>query len=136
MFTKVPMVQHALRLFGSAYLLYLAYQMLSFSSLHQGDSTSKPLSLIEATAFQAVNPKVWIMVISANASFSLEGERYWLSVAMIVIMYIVAGTPSNMLWAGFGQFMRHFLGQPTILRLFNISMATLTALCVIFIWID
>ncbi|PWQ96981.1 LysE family translocator [Leucothrix arctica] len=136
LFTQFPVVQQVLRVAGSAYLLYLAYKLLSFSSLGKVEDNAKPFSLLEATAFQAINPKAWIMVISANASFSLTGDLYWWSVAMIVTLYAIIGTPSIMLWAGFGQFMRRFLGQPTILRVFNITMATLTALCVFFIWMD
>ncbi len=136
LFTQFPIVQQVLRVAGSAYLLYLAYKLLSFSSLGKVEDNAKPFSLLEATAFQAINPKAWIMVISANASFSLTGDLYWWSVAMIVTLYAIIGTPSIMLWAGFGQFIKRYLGQPTILRLFNMTMATLTALCVVFIWLD
>lgn len=135
-FVQFPIIQQVLRVAGSAYLLYLAYKLLSFSSLGKTDSNAKPFSLFEATAFQAINPKAWIMVISANASFSLAGDLYWWSVVMIVVLYMIVGTPSIMLWAGFGQFIKRYLGQPAILRLFNITMATLTALCVLFIWLD
>ena len=136
LFTQFPVVQQVLRIAGSAYLLYLAYKLLSFSSLGKTADDAKPFSLFEATAFQAINPKAWIMVISANASFSLAGDLYWWSVVMIVTLYMIVGTPSIMLWAGFGQLMKRYLGQPAILRLFNITMATLTALCVVFIWLD
>jgi threonine/homoserine/homoserine lactone efflux protein len=129
-------VQQVLRIAGSAYLLYLAYKLLSFSSVGKIADNATPFSLFQATAFQAINPKAWIMVISANASFSLAGDLYWWSVVMIVTLYMVVGTPSIMLWAGFGQFIKRYLGQPAILRLFNITMATLTALCVVFIWLD
>jgi len=136
LFTQFPVIQQVLRIAGSAYLLYLAYKLLLFSSFGKTASNAKPFSIFEATAFQAINPKAWVMVISANASFSLVGDMYWWSVLMIVVLYFVIGIPSIMLWAGFGQFMRRFLGQPKILRLFNITMATLTALCVVFIWMD
>jgi threonine/homoserine/homoserine lactone efflux protein len=136
LFTQFPIIQQVLRIAGSAYLLYLAYKLLSFSSLGKATENAKPFSIVEATAFQAINPKAWVMVISANASFSLVGDLYWWSVLMIVVLYMIVGTPSIMLWAGFGQFMRRYLEQPTVLRLFNIMMATLTALCVIFIWLD
>ena len=136
LFTQFPVIQQVLRVAGSAYLLYLAYKLLTFTSLGKTDANAKPFSLWEAAAFQAINPKAWVMVISANASFSLVGDMYWWSVVMIVLLYVVMGLPSIMMWAGFGQFMRRYLGQPNILRTFNISMATLTALCIVFIWLD
>jgi len=76
------------------------------------------------------------MVISANASFSVIGDSYWWSVFFITIIYAMVGTPSIMLWAGLGQYIRRFLGQTNVLRTFNIVMAGLTALCIVFIWLD
>jgi threonine/homoserine/homoserine lactone efflux protein len=136
LFTQFPIVQQVLRVAGSAYLLYLAYKLLSFSSLGKVEDNAKPFSLLDPPPPPPPPPPPWIMVISANASFSLTGDLYWWSVAMIVTLYAIIGTPSIMLWAGFGQFIKRYLGQPTILRLFNMTMATLTALCVVFIWLD
>ena len=136
LFTQFPVLQQTLRIAGSAYLIWLAYKLLSFSSIGNKAEDAKPFSLFQAVAFQYINPKAWIMVISANASFSLIGDGYWWSVFMITTIYAIVGTPSIMLWAGFGQYIRRFLGQQNILRIFNISMATLTALCVVFIWLD
>jgi len=136
LFTQFPVLQQVLRVVGSAYLLWLAYKLLSFSAISDKKAEGKPFSLVQAAAFQYINPKAWIMVISANASFSLMGDGYWWSVLMITTIYAVVGTPSIMVWAGFGQYMRQFLGQQNILRLFNITMAVLTALCVGFIWMD
>lgn len=136
LFTQFPVLQQVLRIVGSAYLLWLAYKLLSFSAISDKNTEAKPFSLVQAAAFQYINPKAWIMVISANASFSLMGDGYWWSVLMITTIYAVVGTPSIMVWAGFGQYMRQFLGQQNVLRLFNITMAVLTALCVCFIWMD
>ncbi|WP_022951692.1 LysE family translocator [Leucothrix mucor] len=136
LFTQFPVLQQVLRIVGSAYLLWLAYKLLSFSAISDKKAEGKPFSLVQAAAFQYINPKAWIMVISANASFSLMGDGYWWSVLMITTIYAVVGTPSIMVWAGFGQYMRQFLGQQNVLRLFNITMAVLTALCVGFIWMD
>jgi threonine/homoserine/homoserine lactone efflux protein len=136
LFTQFPVLQQVLRIVGSAYLLWLAYKLLSFSAISDKKTEGKPFSLVQAAAFQYINPKAWIMVISANASFSLMGDGYWWSVLMITTIYAVVGTPSIMVWAGFGQYMRQFLGQQNVLRLFNITMAVLTALCVGFIWMD
>ncbi|PID46755.1 MAG: lysine transporter LysE [Proteobacteria bacterium] len=136
LFTQFPVLQQTLRVVGSAYLLWLAYKLLSFSNISHHPQDAKPFSFLQAVAFQYVNPKAWIMVISANASFSLMGANYWWSVLMITVIYMIMGTPSIMLWAGFGQYIRRFLTQPRIIKLFNIVMATLTALCVVFIWLD
>ncbi len=135
-FTQFPLLQQILRVIGSAYLLWLSWQLLTFSSLGKTKQSGKPFTFMQAAAFQYVNPKAWVMVISANASFTLMGEDYWLSVGLIVIAYMVIGLPSISIWAGFGQYIRRFLDNPRILRLFNFGMAVLTAACVVFIWLD
>lgn len=136
LFTQFPILQQILRIAGTAYLLWLAYKLLSFSNIGNKAQDAKPFSLMQAIGFQYINPKAWIMVISANASFSLMGDGYWWSVFMITTTYMIVGTPSIMLWAGFGQYIRRYLGKQSVLQLFNITMATLTALCVVFIWLD
>lgn len=135
-FTQFPLVQQALRVVGSAYLLWLAWQLLTFSSPGSAKEGGKPFTFMQAAAFQYVNPKAWVMVISANASFTLAGEGYWLSVALIVIAYALVGFPSISIWAGFGQYIRRFLDNPRILKTFNVGMSVLTAACVVFIWLD
>ena len=135
-FTQFPLVQQILRVVGSAYLLWLAWQLLTFSSLGKTKEGGKPFTFMQAAAFQYVNPKAWVMVISANASFALLGEGYWLSVGLIVMAYMLIGLPSISIWAGFGQYIRRFLGKPRILKVFNLGMSVLTAACVVFIWLD
>lgn len=135
-FVQFPLLQQVLRVIGSAYLLWLAWKLLTFSALGQSEQGSKPFTFLQAAAFQYVNPKAWVMVISANASFTLLGDGYWLSVALIVIAYMVVGFPSISMWAGFGQYIRRFLDNPRILKIFNGVMAALTAACVVFIWLD
>lgn len=137
LFIQFPLLQEILRVCGSAYLFWLAYQLLQFSSVNRKNSGSaKPFTFWQATAFQYINPKAWVMVISANASFSIAGGDYWLSVMMITIMFLLIGPPSIMIWAGFGQYISRFLGDSFYLKCFNLSMAILTALCVFFIWMD
>ncbi|MEZ5534322.1 MAG: LysE family translocator [Thiolinea sp.] len=135
-FSQFPVLQQILRVIGSAYLLWLAWKLLTFSSLGKAEEGSQPFTFMQAAAFQYVNPKAWVMVISANASFTLLGDAYWLSVALIVLAYMLIGLPSISLWAGFGQYIRRFLDNPQILKLFNLGMAALTAACVVFIWLE
>jgi len=137
LFSQFPLVQQVLRVAGSAYLLWLAYKLLNFSSIGPSDSSTKrPFGFWQAAAFQYINPKAWIMVISANASFSLTGDDYWLSVAMITLAFVLVGLPSITLWAFFGQYIKRYLSNQRYLKCFNIGMTLLTASCVIFIWMD
>ena len=137
LFTQFPLMQHILRVLGSAYLIWLAIKLLNFQhSDDDHDSEARPFSFWQTFFFQYVNPKVWVMVVYANASFSLSGADYWPSVWFITLIFALIGPPSIMLWAGFGQLIRHALKHSRVLKAFNILMAGLTASCVLFIWMD
>ena len=136
-FTQLPIMQNILKVSGSAYLIWLAIKLLGFQ---YGDDNhnnkTKPFSFWQAFIFQYINPKAWLMAISANASFSLTGDDYWPSVWLIILIFGLAGPPAIMVWTGFGQLIRHALKKPRVLKAFNIFMAALTAGCVVFIWLD
>lgn len=137
LFQQFPIVQQVLKIAGSAYLLWLAFKLLSFNYVSDKENNNAtPFSFFQALSFQYINPKAWVMVISANASFSLNGEQYWLSVWFIILVFALVGPPSIMIWAAFGQMIKRYLGNSTFLRLFNVSMATLTAACILFIWME
>jgi len=136
LFVQFPIMQESLKVAGSAYLIWLAIKLLKFqySDNHQNED-ARPFNFWQALVFQYVNPKAWVMAISANASFSLAGETYWLSVWFIILVFAMVGPPSIMVWAAFGQMIRRFLSRPEFLKTFNSTMAALTAGCVVFIWL-
>jgi threonine/homoserine/homoserine lactone efflux protein len=134
-FQQFQVIQQILKLAGSLYLIWLALKLLKFSHVDDsGKDNRKPFSFIQALVFQFVNPKAWIMVLSANASFSHTGEFYWFSVLIIIGLFALIGSPSIMIWAFFGQIIKRFLSTPAFLKIFNLTMASLTAACILFIW--
>ncbi|NKB65001.1 MAG: LysE family translocator [Gammaproteobacteria bacterium] len=135
-FEAIPVLQQILKVAGSGYLVWLALKLLSFNYVDtEQDQEGRPLTLFQALMFQFINPKAWVMVISANASFSLIGEQYWPSVALIIAIFLLVGPPSMIVWILFGQWIRQFLTRPGFLRIFNMVMAFFTVSCVIFIWV-
>ena len=135
LFLQFPLMQNVLKIVGSLYLIWLAIKILGFNYAESAShGKAKPFSFFQALAFQYINPKAWVMVISANASFSLAGDAYWISVGIIILVFAIIGPPSIMIWAGFGQLIRQYLKQPNFLKTFNIVMASLTLGCVVFIW--
>src|SRR5690348_1625052 len=67
-FTRWPNLQVVLRWAGAAYLVYLSWRILRAGEASRGHSP-KPLTLLEAAAFQFLNPKAWIMTLTAAAMF-------------------------------------------------------------------
>lgn len=132
---EYPLIKEVLKIVGCAYLLWLAYKLLGSGPVDANTVLdAKPFSFLQALSFQFVNPKVWVMLTTANISFAVLGPDYWLSVATITLVFAIVGTPSIMLWAGFGQLVSQLLNRPVFRKIFNLSMATMTVLCVVYIW--
>jgi hypothetical protein len=63
----VPAIHLGLKILGSGYLLYLAWQLRKMAFKQDGDASAKPMSFIGAAAFQFANPKAWVMAITGAA---------------------------------------------------------------------
>lgn len=70
-FQAYPLLHLIIKYVGIAYLLYLAWLIANSSSRMEGKQTAKPLSFVQAAAFQWVNPKGWIMAVGAIATFTV-----------------------------------------------------------------
>jgi threonine/homoserine/homoserine lactone efflux protein len=125
--TAFPQLHLALKIAGGAYLLYLAWKIAMSRSM--GDSKSagaKPLTFVEASLFQWVNPKAWVMAITAMAVYTNPASPFW-SMLMVGVVFALTNFPSVSVWAGFGVALRGFLSDPARLKWFNIGMGALLA---------
>jgi threonine/homoserine/homoserine lactone efflux protein len=122
LFDRWPALQSALALVGAAYLLYLGWRMLRLEGAAARIST-RPVSMLEAALFQFLNPKAWVMSLSAAALF-LPQQLPPLArgVYMAGIMEGI-GVPCMTVWALFGSSLRSFIGAPRGRRVFNLAMA-------------
>src|SRR5450755_2616091 len=64
-FIAVPLTHVILKYIGIAYLLYLAYRIAMASAMGEAQSTPKPLTFMQAAAFQWVNGKAWVISLGA-----------------------------------------------------------------------
>jgi len=124
--TALPSLHIALKVAGGAYLLYLAWRVAMSRTLSSGESKARPMSFFEATAFQWVNPKAWVMAVTAMAVYT-NPLRPFLSVLIICGAFTLVNLPSVSVWAGFGTALRGFLSDPVRLKWFNIAMGVLLA---------
>lgn len=125
--TAFPTLHTALKVAGGAYLLYLAWRIAMSRSLSsKGEGAARPMSFLEAAAFQWINPKAWVMALTAMAVYT-DPRAPFLSVVLIASGFAVVNLPSVSSWAGFGTVLRGFLADPVRLKLFNIAMGLLLA---------
>lgn len=121
---RLPWLFTLLHIVSSAYLLYLAWRIATSVTVGGGSARAKPLGILDAAAFQWVNPKAWAMTLGAATSFA-RPDDFLTDIAIVSATFCVAGFPCITLWAGGGTVVRQLLSSPASLRAFNIAMAAL-----------
>lgn len=121
-FRHIPALYNVLEVASVAYLLYLAWKIGTSGELKIRDGEHRPMRFHEAIAFQWVNPKAWMMVLTAATTIRLSGDFSVNTVIMAALFYVI-GLPCICLWAAFGTGVRGFLSNPLRLRAFNVAMA-------------
>ncbi|MEK1888853.1 MAG: LysE family translocator [Phyllobacterium sp.] len=119
-----PLAYTVLKFAGGAYLVYLAYKIATSRSLGPVDGNTRPMTFLEAAAFQWINPKAWVMAVTAMATYT-SADAYLATVLIVGTAFAIVNIPSVSSWAAFGQMMRGWLADPMRLKWFNITMAVL-----------
>jgi threonine/homoserine/homoserine lactone efflux protein len=124
-FTQVPMLQVILKYAGAIYLLWLAWKLAHAAPMNAEQAArSKPLGFAGAAAFQWINPKAWVMAVSALTTYLPQGFGVR-DVAQLAAVFGVIGIFCVGAWALFGVAMRRLLQDPRSVRVFNVVMALL-----------
>ncbi len=127
----LPKIQRLMNILGTIYLLYLAYLLANSNSSSEVSSQSRPLSFLQAALFQWVNPKAWVIALSAIASFSTMSTSGYLRVLTLCIVFFFVAFLSVASWTLFGSRLSQILKTPSSLRIFNLFMAFLLVLSVV-----
>jgi len=124
-----PSLQLGMKIVSCAYLLWLAFQIARSTSAGGGAERGKPLSFLQAAAFQWVNPKAWLMAVGAISAYTAgRGTQLYVQVAIITSITLAVTLLSTLVWTAFGAAIRRWLRSPGALRLFNVGMALLLLL--------
>jgi threonine/homoserine/homoserine lactone efflux protein len=123
LFETAPILFKIIKYAGAVYLLYLTYKIATATPAEPDAADSKkPISFLEAAAFQWVNPKAWVMAVGAVTAYAAVAAFPY-NMLIIALTFGVLGMASSGTWVGFGSGLRHFLKNPNAVRVFNILMA-------------
>ena len=124
-FDLFPLTYTLMKIASVAYLLYLAWKIANAapSTPNAPDTAGRPFSFLQAVAFQWVNPKGWIMALTAITAYT--ADRTMANVLIVAGIFLLTGLPSITIWTVLGQQLRRFLTNAARLRAFNIVMALL-----------
>jgi threonine/homoserine/homoserine lactone efflux protein len=122
----IPGAMMVLKVASTLYLLYLAWRIAVSRppELDQADSGGRPLTFLQAAAFQWVNPKGWMMALTAAAVYVPANDRI-VGALLVTLIVAVVGTPSVVIWAAAGVQLRRLLHRPKAYRAFNVVAALL-----------
>lgn len=132
--TTVPALEVGLKVVGSAYLLYLAFQIAGGGAVNETE-VAKPLTLWQAALFQYVNPKAWVFVLAAVTTFLPSDMDTVLATVWTASVMMVVIVPCASIWAGAGTVLNRYLADQRRSRWFRIAMGVLLAATVVYIWL-
>lgn len=111
----------ALKWISLAYMLWLAWKIATSAAPEGVTEGAKPMTFLQAAAFQWVNPKAWAMALGALSAYAAGVG----GALIVAVVFALVNLPAVAIWAAAGQALRGFLATPARLRLFNGAMAVL-----------
>ncbi|HSC15326.1 MAG TPA: LysE family translocator, partial [Gammaproteobacteria bacterium] len=122
----LPAAALVLKVGGTVYLLYLAWTYRNALAPQARSASARPLRFAEAVAFQFVNPKAWIMGLTAAAVFVPDIEPRYFAIAVMVAAFSIVNLPCIATWAALGATLKRWLTRDRWRQVFSYAIALLT----------
>ncbi len=131
-----PLFYTVMKYASLLYLVYLAWRIATAEKVRSVEASPCPMSFLHAALFQWINPKAWIMALSAMTAFTTRGVDVRLQVSVITVVLAIVGIASTSTWAVFGLVISRYLTTPRRRIAFNWTMATLLIISVVPVLIE
>lgn len=129
----VPAVELALKVVGSAYLLYVALLVAQSGGVGHAH-VSRPFTLKQAIVFQCVNPKAWVFAVAAVGTFLSPGLHRLVGMALLTGTLMVVVVVSSSIWAAGGAALGRIVDDERLSRAASVALAVLLVASVAIIW--
>ena len=133
-FQKFEILQTIIKILGSIYLLFMAYN-LSFSSTKNNKVDAKPVTFLNTFFFQFINPKSIIVGLAAISMFIDVQNNYLRDSVVLTIVFFFMAVGSQSAWCLMGKYMRKFATSEKFVKNFNYIMSFLLIVCVILFYV-
>jgi threonine/homoserine/homoserine lactone efflux protein len=130
-FIAMPQIHVVLKYVCIVYLLYLAWRIATASAVGEARQIARPLTFMQAAAFQWVNGKGWVVALSAVTTYTVVNSTLSLQILALSAIAVIITLGSVCTWTLFGALLRQYLHTEHRRRVFNYSMAALLAVSVI-----
>jgi threonine/homoserine/homoserine lactone efflux protein len=130
-----PALQLAMKIAGSAYLVWLAWKIGRSGPPNLDRDLARPTSFVGGAGLLLLNPKGWTMALGAAASFAMLA-RDPVELAMVLGATLgLASAASLVLWCLAGALLARLLRTERQWRLVNAALGLLLALSVAPMWL-
>ena len=123
LFDAWPPSYDVMRVLSVVYLLWLAWKTATAAGLSKATEGGRPITFLQAAAFQWVNPKAWAMAVTAMTAYA--PDRSISAVVVVAVLFGLVNLPSISSWTLLGQQMARFLTNQRRRVAFNVTMAVL-----------
>lgn len=129
LFEVFPLSYVILKSISALYLVYLSWKIFNMApSVKNVDGDqSKPMTFLQAAMFQWVNPKAWVMALTAISAYTVSSGSM-VSVLIVAAVFALVMLPSISMWVLLGRQMQRVLNDEIKLRWFNRIAAVLLLL--------
>jgi threonine/homoserine/homoserine lactone efflux protein len=125
-FAAWPALRRWLAIAGAAYLVWLGVSLIAdglrANRPHADKDVALPAGTLGLVGFQFLNPKSWVMVLTAIASVPVDGLRGYLPLAGL---FVAIPAVCLLLWAALGALLARSLTCPRIRRGADLGMGAL-----------
>lgn len=131
---SAPGLTLAFKIAAALWILWLAWKTAQAGHAGRGQDRGRPMTFLEAVAFQAINPKIWAITLAASAAFTIG-----LSAPAEAVRMFAAFAGINLFvcafWTALGHGLRRALASDLLWRRFMTLMACAMAATVILIFV-
>ena len=124
----VPALRWAIKLLGTAYLLYLAWVLARASQMAQADARRLNVTFWQGVALQFVNIKAWMLALTINSGWIVGHADASARLLAVLPVLLAFAFFSNLTYAAAGALLRHWLAQGRRLLWFNRIIALILLL--------
>ena len=117
-----PQLEFSLKIIAATWILWMAWQLWRSTFEATSGQREKPFSFVQAVLFQWVNPKIWVIALTASSGYSAGltpfGEAFRLATTFSSVNLFVC-----LFWTSAGTLLAYLLTRQSVWRIFMRAMA-------------
>ena len=130
----IPGLATAMKVGGTAYLVYLAVQVARAGRVEPG-AVARPLGLLGAAGFQVLNPKAWTFALGAVTTFRSPDLPAAIGSGVVAVTMMLVIVPTALAWAGAGGMLGRFVEGPRARRVVSGVLAAMLVATIVLVWL-